>query len=52
MMREDNITIPRHVYDALVVDQTLLQALESAGVDNWDGYEYAMELFREDMENK
>jgi chromosome segregation ATPase len=28
----------------------LLQALESAGVDNWSGYDYAMEIFRGEEE--
>ncbi len=26
-------------------DQAFLEALRSAGVDNWEGYDYAQELF-------
>lgn len=28
-----------------------LRALEAAGVDNWSGYDYAMDLWREEREN-
>lgn len=28
-------------------DALMLQCYENAGVDNWDGREYAMELFRD-----
>lgn len=27
--------------------EEILDALYAAGVDNWDGYEYAMELLRD-----
>ena len=30
----------------LVKDQTFLNCLESYGVDNWDGYEYALDKYR------
>lgn len=26
-----------------------LEALEAAGVDNWDGYDYAMELYQDKL---
>ena len=48
MMREDNITIPRHIYDSLMEDSKFLNALRSAGVDNWEGYDYAFDILRED----
>ena len=28
-------------------DVAFLEALRSAGVDNWEGYEYAQEIFQE-----
>ena len=34
--------------DKLVDDQSFLHCLESAGVDNWDGYECAQEMFQSD----
>lgn len=42
-----NIEINETELDDLLRDQAKLQALEQAGIDNWDGYDYAMELFRE-----
>lgn len=40
---EATVTITRKQYNSLINDQKVLIALESAGVDNWDGYEFAME---------
>lgn len=40
----------KHSHDLLVAQSEKLQALESAGVDNWSGYEYAMELLNEKNE--
>lgn len=37
------VTITREEYDNLLRDSEILQALENAGVDNWEGYEFAME---------
>lgn len=28
-----------------------LRALEAAGVDNWEGYDYAMEIYKELLED-
>lgn len=44
----DTITLSKDEYDELVRNQTFLTYLEGAGVDNWDGYEFAAEAFRED----
>ena len=41
------ITIPLNVYTDLKRDSLFLSALEAAGVDNWDGYDYAWEIMRE-----
>lgn len=35
-------------YQELKADSNLLCALEQAGVDNWDGYDYAMEILNEE----
>jgi hypothetical protein len=37
------VTILQSEYDDLCKDQEFLEALRRAGVDNWEGYEYAME---------
>ena len=34
-------------YQQLILDSNLLLALRQAGVDNWDGYDFALELFKE-----
>ena len=40
------ITITVRKYNELLDDQLLLRVLQSAGVDNWDGYDYALEEYR------
>jgi len=37
------VTITTEEYEALLADSKLLQALQNAGVDNWEGYEFARE---------
>jgi hypothetical protein len=39
------VTITKKEYDELKKDQYLLICLQGAGVDNWDGYDFAMEDF-------
>ena len=38
-------TITQKEYDELLDDARKLSALECAGVDNWEGYGYAMDEF-------
>jgi hypothetical protein len=49
------ITIPKKEYEELLEDQKMLDALKGAGVDNWEGYDDALDTledvakhFRED----
>lgn len=35
--------------DSLLADSNKLHALEGAGVDNWDGYETALEIYEESL---
>lgn len=44
----DTIEITKKEYDELVKDQTFLNCLIGAGVDNWDGYDHAIESYQED----
>ena len=37
------VTISQEEYEILQHDSKILQALFSAGVDNWEGYEFALE---------
>jgi hypothetical protein len=41
------ITITQKEYLKLKEDSTLLNALQGAGVDNWDGYDSAIEAMEE-----
>lgn len=41
------VTISEEEYQSLLDDQLWLSCLENSGVDNWDGYDYARELFNE-----
>lgn len=45
---EETVTISRKEYEDLLDDQKWRLAVESAGVDNWSGYEYAMEEYNSD----
>lgn len=46
------VEVPVAEYEKLIQDQMMLQALIGAGVDNWDGYDYAMEEFEEMTEER
>ena len=43
----DTVTISKEEYDSLLEASDKLLALEGAGVDNWEGYDEAMEMMRE-----
>jgi hypothetical protein len=44
-MPEELVTIPKYEYDRLLDAERYLDALYVAGVDNWDGYNYALEIY-------
>lgn len=48
---EGKIILTVDAYNDLVEDQQFLRALERAGVDNWDGYDFALEIFQEMQED-
>ena len=43
MSDEKTVTISKEEYESLLEDRRFLEALRAAGVDNWEGYEYAFE---------
>ena len=45
---EETVTITKKEHEHLLGCEKLWLALESAGVDNWHGYEYAMEMLEEE----
>lgn len=48
---EETVTISKKEYESLLEDQWFLQCLQRAGVDNWNGYDYAVELSQEEAED-
>ncbi len=42
----DEVTITREQYETLLHDSRVLQALQAGGVDNWEGYDFAMEAIQ------
>lgn len=44
---EETVTISKKEYEELLEDQLLLQCLQGAGVDNWEGYDCAIEMMKE-----
>lgn len=44
-MTEPTVTIPQSRYEDLLDTEEKLLALENAGVDNWNGYDYALEEY-------
>ena len=51
-MSDENrtITISKEEYQELLADAKLLKHLKGAGVDNWDGWDYAIEAMKADSE--
>ena len=49
---EDTITISMEEYERLVDAESTLEALICAGVDNWEGYDYAMSMLDEEEEDE
>ena len=48
---EETITISMEEYERLVDAESTLEALICAGVDNWEGYGYAMSMLDEEEED-
>lgn len=47
MENEEMVTIKKSEYDSLNDDSLFLNCLRNAGVDNWDGYDFACEEYNE-----
>lgn len=47
----DTVEISKKVYLELVQDQAILNALFAAGVDNWEGYDIAIESMAEELDD-
>jgi len=49
---EKMVKISKEEYKHLLEDSDTLSALEEAGVDNWEGYDDAMDILRDIRNNK
>lgn len=50
-MNEEMITISKFEYEDLKSDSNFLGCLEACGVDNWPGYEHALDMYQEEFED-
>lgn len=41
---QETVTITKKEYERLLEDSDWLSCLEQAGVDNWDGWDYAIDI--------
>lgn len=46
-IKPKTVVILEKEYDYLIEQDKLLLALQSAGVDNWEGYDFAIEAMKE-----
>ena len=52
MSDDKKISISEEEYETLLNDSILLNCLEMMGVDNWDGYNEAIEQYNEILEQE
>lgn len=52
MSDDKKISISEKEYDSLLKDSILLNCLQMMGVDNWDGYDEAIEQYNEIMKQE
>lgn len=46
-LEDDKVTIDKKDFIQFIMDANKLYALEAGGVDNWEGYDDAMEAMRD-----
>lgn len=49
---KDTIAITKEEYNSLLESDKKLTVLEGAGVDNWEGYDYAMKFLNQEEEGE
>lgn len=45
--KEETVTIPKAEYEELLKELDWLRCLEATGVDSWEGYDTAREMYSE-----
>lgn len=46
--KESTITISKKFFEKLIEDSDFLDCLQACGVDNWEGYSLARQMYNED----
>lgn len=49
-MSNETVTISKSEYDQLLDDSNLLSCLRACGVDNWQGWDDAIDMYDEEEE--
>jgi len=49
-VEDEKILVSKKKYEELLADRRWLLALEDAGVDNWSGYDFAIEILNGEVE--
>ena len=49
---QEPVVITREEYESLLDDRELLDCLRAVGVDNWDGWDAAMDLYMTPLEEE
>ena len=44
---EKTVTITQEEYNHLLEQECWVESLEAAGLDNWQGYEFACQIFKD-----
>ena len=50
--KKEMVTISKEEYESLLDSELQLSCLEACGVDNWEGYDDAMEMYNEDEDEE
>lgn len=46
------VTISVNRYEELIKTERLLECLYATGLDNWDGYDYAIDMFEDESKSE
>ena len=49
---DGSVTYTKEEHESALEDSMWITALENAGVDNWEGYEFAMDIYQEMKEEE
>lgn len=46
---ETSVPVPKSRYEDLLRSEAMLEALRASGVDNWDGYDFAIDDYHDNL---